>query len=348
MTTDLPQRSDPPHTERSLRVLGAADVARLLAGRERALIDLAAHAYRVHGRGDSRLPQAEFLRFPGRVRERIIPKTGYLGGEHPAAGIKWVGSFPDNVALGLPRASAVIVLNCLHTGRPTTLMEGAQISGQRTAAGAALAARTLHAADHYRVVGLVGCGPIGAETLRYLRADARPVHAVLLHDLQPERARALAKRLRDDGFSGEVGLAVDAREVLASAELVVFGTSAVEPSVPDLRGCRPHSTVLHVSLRDFGIDAVLAADNLADDIEHVLQANTSVHRAALQLGHHGFLRATLAQVLEGQAPPRAGDKPVLYHPFGLAALDLAFADEVQRLARAQGLGTVLPDFLPAA
>ncbi len=343
-----PHSAHPAHTDRSLLVLGAQDVASLLAGRERELIDLAAQAYAVHGRGDSRLPQSEYLRFPERVRERIIPKAGYLGGEHPAAGIKWIGSFPDNVALGLPRASAVIVLNCLHTGRPTTLMEGAQISSQRTAAAAALAARLLHQGDSYRVVGVVGCGPISAETLRFLRADARPLQALLLHDLQPERARALAAAVRDTGFAGPIGYVSSAQEVLAGADLVVFGTSAVEPSVHSLRDCKPETTVLHVSLRDFSIEAVLAADNLADDIDHVLQANTSVHRAAQQQGHHGFLRATLAQVMAGAAAPRLGDRPVVMHPFGLAALDLAFAEQVARLARAQGRGVLLPDFLPEA
>ena len=336
------------HTERSLLVLGAQDVAKLLAGRERELIDLAAQAYSLHGAGESRLPQSEYLRFPQRARERIIPKPGYLGGAHPSAGIKWIASFPDNVGLGLPRASAVIVLNCLHTGRPTTLLEGAQISSQRTAAAAALAARLLHAGQHYQAVGVVGCGPISAETLRFLRADTRPLHAVLLHDLQPERAQALATSLRATGFEGEIGIARSAQEVLASTELVVFGTSAVEPSVHALQGCKPETTVLHVSLRDFGVEAVMAADNLTDDIDQVLQANTSVHRAAQQLGHHSFLRATLAQVLAGQAAPRLGDRPVIVHPFGLAALDLAFAEQVARRARAQGVGVALPDFLPAA
>lgn len=344
----IPDKATSAHTQRSLLVLGAQDVASLLAGRERELIDLAAEAYAVHGRGDSRLPQAEYLRFPQRQRERIIPKAGYLGGAQPAAGIKWIASFPDNLALGLPRASALIVLNCLHTGRPTTLLEGAQISSQRTAAAAALAARLVHPGQRYACVGVVGCGPISAETLRFLRADARPVQALLLHDLQRDRAQALAVKLRAEGFTGEIGLAADAQEVLAQADLTVFGTSAVEPSVHSLQGCRPESTVLHVSLRDFGIEAVLAADNLADDIEHVLQANTSVHLAAQQQGHHRFLRATLAQVLSGQAPARLGDRPVIVHPFGLAALDLAFAGQVARLARAQGRGVLLPDFLPAA
>jgi hypothetical protein len=56
-------RNDP--SRRSLMILGAHEVAAQLEGRERELIDLAAQAYVTHGRGDSRLPQSEYLRFPG-------------------------------------------------------------------------------------------------------------------------------------------------------------------------------------------------------------------------------------------------------------------------------------------
>jgi len=317
-----------------------------LRGRERELIDLAAQAYVTHGRGDSCLPQSEYLRFPGLERERIIPKAGYLGGPNPAAGIKWISSFPDNVARGLPRASALIVLNCLQSGRPTTVMEGSLISSQRTAAGAALAARVLHSASAYDAVGVVGCGPISSECLRFILADERPVARVGLHDLDPARARAFGHGLQQAGFAGEVFYADSASALLQRCELVLFGTSAVAPTVHSLAGCSAASTLLHVSLRDLGVEAVLAADNLADDISHVLQAQTSVHRTAQAVGRQDFLRATLAQVIEGQAPARHGNKPLVYHPFGLAALDLAFAQRVAQNCLTAGCGTVVPDFLP--
>lgn len=339
-------RNDP--SRRSLSILGAQDVAAQLEGRERQLIDLAAQAYVIHGRGDSRLPQSEYLRFPGLERERIIPKAGYLGGPHPAAGIKWISSFPDNVARGLPRASALIVLNCLETGRPSTVMEGSLISGQRTAAGAALAARLLHVcpeASGYGAIGVVGCGPISSETLRFILADTRPVAAIHLFDLDASRMQALAAGLRARGFAGTLVMSPNVDTLLAQCELVVFGTSAVQPSVPTLAMCAPHATLLHVSLRDLSVEAVRQADNLADDIDHVLQANTSVHRAEQQFGHRHFLRATLAQVIEGQAEPRAGSGPLVFHPFGLAALDLAFAQFVAQACADAGRGVVVPDFL---
>lgn len=340
--------SQPTHASRAITILTAELVASQLRGRERELIDLAGQAYVTHGRGLSRLPQSEYLRFPGMERERIIPKAGYLGGDHPAAGIKWIASFPDNVGKGLARASALMILNDLDTGRPTTVMEGSLISGQRTAAGAALAARTLHRGERYERVGVIGCGPINSETLRFLLADRRPVGAIGLFDLDAARMESFAADLRALGFQGEIAVAPSAEALLGNCDLLAFGTSAVVPSVSTLAVCRPGTTVLHTSLRDFSPAAVLEADNVVDDVDHVLQANTSLHLAEQQTGRRDFVRATLAQVLEGNAPARAGDgaRCVLYSPFGLAALDLAFGEFVARRCREAGQGIVVPDFLP--
>lgn len=333
-----------PHA-RALTVLGAHDVATQLQGRERELIELAARAYVTHGRGESCLPQSEYLRFPGKERERIIPKAGYLGGEHPVAGIKWISSFPDNIAHGMPRASALIVLNDLANGRPRTVMEGSLISCQRTAAGAALAARVLHGRPAVGTLGLFGCGLIGRETLRFILSDARPVESILLYDVRRPYARSLADALRAGGFTGPVTVARSRREILAACDLLVFATSAVKPSLDSIERAPRDATILHVSLRDFTVNAVLQADNLADDIDHLLQAHTSAHRAAQLSGNRDFLRGTLAQVLEGRIPPRRGDRPVMYHPFGLAALDLAFAQFVADHCAKAGAGVVVPEFL---
>ena len=346
MRHPLPPPDHPadPH-QRGLRILGAHDVAAHLQGRERELIDLAARAYVTHGRGQSCLPRSEYLRFPGKERERIIPKAGWLGGPKPAAGIKWISSFPDNVARGMPRASALIVLNDVNNGRPTTVMEGSLISCQRTAAGAALAARVLHAGPRIRTLGLFGCGLIGREILRFILADERPVEAVLLYDLNRAYSRSLADALRAGGFGGGVIVAKSRKHILEACDVLAFATSAVKPSLDSIERAPREATLLHVSLRDFTANAVLQADNLADDIDHVLQAQTSVHRTAQLSGRRDFLRATLAQVLEGQAPPRVGDRPVMFHPFGLAALDLAFAQDIAERCAAAGQGSFVPEFL---
>jgi ornithine cyclodeaminase len=133
--------------------------------------------------------------------------------------------------------------------------------------------------------------------------------------------------------------------MVAQNDVLVFATSAVTPSVSSVAAAPAHATILHVSLRDFSVEAVLQADNLADDINHLLQARTSAHLVEEKTGSRDFLRGTLADVLEGRLPAREGNKPVMFHPFGLAALDLAFAQFVETACREAGQGVVVPEFL---
>src|SRR5262249_33105262 len=147
-------------------VLTGADVRSLLAGQESQLIALVRRAYESHYCGETSLPQSAFLRFPNDQSNRIIALPAYLAGESGGAGIKWVSSFPRNIDQGLDRASAIVILNSMTTGRPTVIMEGSIISAKRTAASAALAACALHRASTIESVGVIGCGLINFEIQR--------------------------------------------------------------------------------------------------------------------------------------------------------------------------------------
>ena len=330
-----------------LLLLGFEDVRALLDGREAEVMRAVAAAYVAHWRGQSSLPHSVFLRFAHRPADRIIALPAYLGGEFDAAGLKWVASFPGNIAAGMERASAVVILNSAQTGRPTAILEGSLISARRTAASAALAARALHGADYSGPVGMIGCGPINLEVARFLLSIYPDVSEFVLYDLQAERARRFAEDLKGLSGTASARVAGGCEEVLSAAPLISFATTAARPHLSDLSACSPGATLLHVSLRDLSAEAILGADNVVDDADHVCRAETSIHLAEQLSGGRDFIRCTLAEVLAGRAATRdPGRGPTVFSPFGLGVLDVAVAGLLTKLARERGTGQVVRGFMP--
>jgi 2,3-diaminopropionate biosynthesis protein SbnB len=329
-----------------LLIVRGPEIRTALEGRERELLGTVELAYRQHALGRTSVPHSTFLRFPEESRNRIIALPAYLGGSDPIAGVKWIASFPRNYEKGLDRASAVVVLNSTDTGVPEAVLEGSIISAKRTAASAALAARTLARNDSTASVGLIGCGLINAEILRFLTA-VFDLESVTLFDSDVERARAFLGRIREFLPDARISIAGGAEEVLRTAPLVSFATTAGEPHIESLEKCPPGATILHVSLRDLSVSSILAADNVVDDVDHVCRARTSIHLAEEFTGSRDFIRATLGEILQGEKPARRdADGTVVFSPFGLGILDLAVAKFVRDFVAERGLGTRIDSFLP--
>lgn len=337
----------PSMTTNELLLLRGKEVQSLLSGRECEVMAAVRQAYVAHALGKTSLPQSSFLRFPDRPRDRVIALPAFLDGADPVAGIKWIASFPDNLSRGLARASALIVLNSTETGRPTAILEGSLISAERTAASAAVALSALSEPPAVCSVGLIGCGVINAAVARYLLEICPGVQRLLLFDLEAAAAERLTQQLGTRRVDAEVRVARSATEVLCQCQVTSLATTAMEPYLANAANWPAGALVLNISLRDLKPDALLACDNVVDDVDHVCRAGTSIELVAQQVGHRRFIRCTLADVLLGRDPaPTDPRRPIIFSPFGLGILDLAVARMVCRLAREQGLGLCVDTFFP--
>ena len=287
-------------------VISGTQVQRALQGREKQIVEVVEATYRLHGEGDSVNPPSYFLRFPDRPSARIIALPASIGGQVRVDGLKWISSFPENVASGIPRASAVLILNDHDTGYPFACLESSIISATRTAASAALAAdRLTRGRARPTRVGFVGTGLIARYIHTFLAGTGWSFDEIGVHDLSGDSAAGFRGYLEQAGTSGRITVHEHAEQLIRSSDLVVFATVAARPHVSDLAWFAHNPVVLHVSLRDLAPEIVLASTNIVDDVEHCLKADTSPHLAEQLAGNRDFLHGTLDDVMAGRVD-RAG------------------------------------------
>jgi 2,3-diaminopropionate biosynthesis protein SbnB len=309
-------------------VISGAQVQQALQGSEKQIVELIEATYRVHGSGDSVNPPSYFLRFPDRPTSRIIALPASIGGQVRVDGLKWISSFPDNVAAGIPRASAVLILNDHDTGYPFAVLESSIISATRTAASAALAADWLsRGRGRPTRVGFIGTGLINRYVHTFLAGTGWSFDEIGLFDLSADSAAGFHGYLDRTGSGGRVTVHGSAEDLIRASDLVVFATVAGTPHVHDPSWFAHNPLVLHVSLRDLSPEIILGSTNILDDVEHCLKADTSPHLAEQLTGNREFIAGTLDDVMCGRVGlPR--DRPVVFSPFGLGVLDLAVGKHV--------------------
>jgi 2,3-diaminopropionate biosynthesis protein SbnB len=330
-----------PTTAPTFAVISGAQVQNALHGREKQILELVEATYRLHSAGDSVNPPSYFLRFPDRPSSRIIALPASIGGQARVDGLKWISSFPENVAAGLPRASAVLILNNHDTGYPFACLESSIISATRTAALAASAADWLSRGRRRpRSVGFIGAGLIARYIHTFLAGTGWSFDEIGVHDLSADSSAGFRGYLEQSGIVGRITVHDSAERLIRSSDLVVFATVAGQPHVSDVSWFEHNPLVLHVSLRDLTPEIVLASTNIVDDVEHCLKANTSPHLTEQLTGNRDFLHGTLDDVMAGRVAVPA-NRPVVFSPFGLGVLDLAVGKYVyDEMARAGELHVI--------
>ncbi|HEX4247602.1 MAG TPA: 2,3-diaminopropionate biosynthesis protein SbnB, partial [Pseudonocardia sp.] len=201
-------------------VISGAQVQRALAGHEKQITELVEQTYRVHGAGDSVNPPSYFLRFSDRPTSRIIALPASIGGQTRVDGVKWISSFPMNVAAGIPRASAVLILNDHDTGYPFACLESSIISATRTAASAALAADWLtRGRPRPARIGFFGVGLIARYIHTFLAGTGWTFDEIGVHDLHADSAAGFSGYLAQSGGEGRVTVHDTAESLIRSSDV---------------------------------------------------------------------------------------------------------------------------------
>lgn len=313
---------------------------------EAALQDLE-EVFRLYDKGDYLLPGKVVMKRPEKNSEettgRINAMPAYIGGDFHMSGIKWIGSGPQNpFKYGLPRASAIIVLNDPVTMVPVAIMDGTVISAMRTGAVTGICAKYL-APSQSRTVSLFGAGPQNRTQLLALHTALSTIEEVYVYDPASDRSQKFAEEM-----SARTGLSIhvasDRLDAIQRGDILVTATTSTEPIIHGSelqKGCY----VAHIGGNEVDEDLILKADKIVlDDWESVKHRMGDTVAFMYRDGKIGDdkIYASVADLVCGRKAGRTSDDELTYTcNVGLGLYDIAIATRIYRAALEQGVGQTL-------
>src|SRR5262245_61801275 len=320
-----------------MRILSRCQVLDLLSLPE--CITAVEHAFRLHADGRSLGPGVLGVPAP---RGGFHIKAAGLVGERSYFAAKTNANFPDNPRrFGRRTIRGTVVLADAETGEPLAMMDSASVTGLRTGAATAVAAKYLARPDS-RCATVVGCGVQGEIQLAAIAAVLPLAHAWVL-DTDQTRAQGLAARAQAN-LGIRVSVATDLRASLRESDVCVTCTPSRHPLV--FRDhIAPGTFVAGVGADNRGKQelepALVASSTLVVDVlEQCAEIGELQHALAAGLMTREGVHAELSDVVTGRRPGRRWDDEItVFDSSGTALQDVAAAIVAYDNALATGCGT---------
>jgi alanine dehydrogenase len=272
-------------------------------------IDRTREAFERYGLGEWTMPAKVYLDSPPHGDFRAMPALG-----DGLALLKWVTSFPQNSAKGLPVVRGEVLLSDAETGEELAVIECSSITSLRTGAAAAVSAQVL-APEGAKSVGIIGCGVNGAWAARCLAAAG--YGPGVCADPRVDPAEALA---------GELGWSAGDRGEAAAQDVVVTVTPGEELVIleSDLRPGQ-HLAVLGADAhgkQEVDLRAIEGCRLFCDEWEQASAGGELASAVDAGLVERDDV-TQLGDVLNGAAGRGSEEETTLFDSTGLAIQDLA-------------------------
>lgn len=247
-----------------------------------------------------------------------------------ALGIKVVTSFPGNVeAHGLPTVDALYLVFDPMTGKARAVLDGEALIFRKTATDTALGTHFL-APPQARHLLMVGAGALAPYVVEAMVSVRPSITQVTVWNRTPERADALAQKLRGQGLQAKATADLDA--ALPEADIVISATMAETPLIKgDLIAPGAHVGLIGsftAQMRE-GDDVLLRRSAIFVD-DYACLERSGEFIAPLRDGviGRGDIRADLFALCRGEFAHFPDDRPTLFKNGGAGHLDLFLASHL--------------------
>jgi N-[(2S)-2-amino-2-carboxyethyl]-L-glutamate dehydrogenase len=265
-----------------------------------------------------------------------------IGSPPQRMGMKWIASFPANRKLGLPRASALIILNSPRTGVPLAVMEGALISAMRTGAMTALGVRHL-APKKTRKIGIVGSGVQSRTQILGLWTQLPAVEEVALYGRRLAEAEKVAEDCRQQ-WRVPVRTVSAIDKAFTDADVAITVTTAQQPLML-ARQIKPGALTIQLAGHECDFSVIKqCAKIVTDDWETVKQRGIMTPAIMYQQGllQDQDIYGNVGELILGRKSGRESEERIHYCHMGMGLDDVALAWSIYQTACERSLGLRLP------
>lgn len=297
-------------------------------------------------RGKTVLPDKTVLKWGKGIEDefkygRINYMPGYVGGDYNTAGIKIIGSNPDNTTngLGLPRAAGIIVLSDGDKKFPYAIMDGTIVSAMRTGAVTGVAAKYLARKDS-KVVGIIGAGLQSRTQIKAVLEVCKNIETIYVNDLYFDKAEEFAKEIREKENVNAIAVK-DAKDAVINSDILITVTMTTTPIIKK-DWLKKGAFYSHIGGYECEFDVILDADmRVVDNWEGVKHRGVTTIGVMQQEGIIGddSIYAELGEIVNGNKEGRTSeDQVIFFAAVGMGTEDIAVAHSIYQNAVEKHIG----------
>lgn len=278
-------------------------------------------------------PKAQLSdQFLTRDGDTLLSRAAWIDGL--GVGVKSVTVIPKNPARDLPSVHGAMVVFDDETGQVRAVIDSALVTKWKTAGDSLLGARLLARRDSRRVL-IVGAGAVAESLIDAYRAVFHGIE-VTLWARDTDKARALARGVRDVAVTDDLEAAVRSADIISTAtmarEPVVLGEWLQPGQHLDLIGA------FKADMRETDDEALkrgrIFVDSRDTTLHHIGELKDPLARGVIR---EDDVQGDLYDMVAGRAGRESDDEITLFKNGGGAHLDLMTAGVIlSRWASQQG------------
>ncbi len=300
------------------------------------------HAFTALHQGQVVLPPRTHMPVEDQNAVSLIMPS-YVCGHEPALAVKVVGIFPNNLLRGVDRILGAVMVFDPETGAPLAVLEGASMTGIRTAAVSG-AATDLLARDSSRTLAIIGAG-VQARTHISAMCAIRSIERVFVFSRTRSKTESLVEEMSQVESLPPIEITESADEAVSQADIVCCTTSSGEAVFSDV-SVKPgtHINAVGSSQTTAGevpAQTVARAKVVVDQREAAFEeAGDILKPIASGLITKNHVLAALGELTSGHVTPirTQEDDITFFKSVGLAMQDAVAATICLKNAKREGIG----------